>query len=702
MMDWNEDNFLDRLAPQLRKKDGRATGPCPNAETLLAVIEGAASEPERNTVNAHLAQCAACAELRSRLLNFESLSPPEPEAEWNQTETRLDNWLEGFLRSEALHTRAPKGSKSTQRVFSWDSISNLFTPKRIIWASCGALALVLIVGVPLLLKWSLPPAQVALRAPHTQASPIVVPPANLPVNRTEEPKGSAPLAPPAPAPADHNPPTETAEVRMPPAAPTPPILPTVQLYPDGRVATMRTIGMTINYRFDGGRTIVSEAKQRILVSTWPHSGYIERPYPTRDGQTYYQRTYSVGNRTYTKLYRGFAYQGVRYYGYVPVRHFSPAFYEWAVNPWTPPIHYNWGWGSPPWFYGGYFAPAPYYPSATLWLADYLMMSNLRAAYETGLEAGQRPADHLVASPQGGPVATNQTVVSPGVKLVIASEVKQQLAAEQAEAANPPAELSGDQVPDALNPAERIFVASTNLSVVMVGGQECELKPADVIARIEDTPGNANKVRVVVMSSKQDDCSVGAIARLAVDDLQEMRNTFQEQLDSGLQMLAEKSGTGGLPNAPDTGVPNKQIPALPPDRGVADELAALQVQADQAEYDAANRIQSSGDLKGALALFQAVAEKAGPMQARAQERAEQAAQLVDNAMHSRGIVGQLAGPQTEGTQHSQSAAHSPMATHGATAGHGGAPTTRRGQPATPSRGVVSKPAAPPKLPPPPPK
>jgi hypothetical protein len=290
-----------------------------------------------------------------------------------------------------------------------------------------------------------------------------------------------------------------------------------------------------------------------------------------------------------------------------------------------------------------------------------------------------------------------------VKQVIANEVKQQLVAEQAEVANSPADLSGAKVPDALNPAERVFVVSSNLSVVMEGGQECEIKPVDVVARIDDMPGNDSNVRVIVMSSKQNDCSVGAMPLVAVDDLQEMRNSFQEQLDSGLQMLAEKSGTGGLPNAPDTGVPNREIPALPPDRGIADQLTALRGQADHAEYDAANRIQNSGDLKGALALFRAVAEKAGPMQARAQERAEQAAQSVDAAMHPRGIVGQLAGPQPVGTQHSQGAAHSLMTTRGtAAAGKGGAPTTRRGPPATPSSGVVSKPAAPPKSPPPPPK
>ena len=103
MTDWNEDNFLEKLEPLLRQKCGGAGGPCPDAETLCAVIEGEARGPEQDAVIEHLSRCASCAELRSRLLNFESVIPPEPEAEWKQTRIRLDNWLEGFLRSEAAH-----------------------------------------------------------------------------------------------------------------------------------------------------------------------------------------------------------------------------------------------------------------------------------------------------------------------------------------------------------------------------------------------------------------------------------------------------------------------------------------------------------------------------------------------------------------------------------------------------------------------
>jgi len=56
----------------------------------------------------------------------------------------------------------------------------------------------------------------------------------------------------------------------------------------------------------------------------------------------------------------------------------PRFYVWAYNPWARPVYWSWGWGRAPWFYGGYFAPAPYYVSASLWLTDFIIAENLRA------------------------------------------------------------------------------------------------------------------------------------------------------------------------------------------------------------------------------------------------------------------------------------------------------------------------------------
>ncbi|MGA9055017.1 MAG: hypothetical protein WB763_00745 [Terriglobia bacterium] len=195
MIDWNEDNFLEKLTPKLRQKSGGAIDPCPDAETLCAVIEGEARGPERDAVIEHLSQCASCAELRSRLLNFEnfdSVSPPEPEAVWKQTRTRLDNWLEGFLRSEAAQSRSSKGGKPSRRVSAWESLSNLFTPRKIVWALGVAAALVLIVDGVLLLEYKraqLHQMQVAARATVPPQAPAVPTPVEKPpVKSTEKPR----------------------------------------------------------------------------------------------------------------------------------------------------------------------------------------------------------------------------------------------------------------------------------------------------------------------------------------------------------------------------------------------------------------------------------------------------------------------------------------------------------------------------------
>jgi hypothetical protein len=68
----------------------------------------------------------------------------------------------------------------------------------------------------------------------------------------------------------------------------------------------------------------------------------------------------------------------------------------------------------------------------------------------------------------------------------------------------------------------------------------------------------------------------------VSDLQEMHNQFREQIDSGLKALADNSGKGGLPPAPDTGTTAGEVPAPPPEANVDSALQAQQREADQAE------------------------------------------------------------------------------------------------------------------------
>jgi hypothetical protein len=194
----------------------------------------------------------------------------------------------------------------------------------------------------------------------------------------------------------------------------------------------------------------------------------------------------------------------------------------------------------------------------------------------------------VAAPATGGLAGGSDTVSlsPEVKDQIAEEVKAQLAEEKAEASGAPsgpAPVAGEQAPPALDPARRTFVVSADLTVV-ADGQECSLTPGDVILRLTDTPDGDQKVNVSVASMKKSDCAMGKIVAVSVDDLQEMRNQFDQKLDSGLKTLASKQGTGSLPKAPDTTVTASSVPRPPADPAAAQELQQQQAAADQAESE----------------------------------------------------------------------------------------------------------------------
>jgi hypothetical protein len=72
----------------------------------------------------------------------------------------------------------------------------------------------------------------------------------------------------------------------------------------------------------------------------------------------------------------------------------------------------------------------------------------------------------------------------------------------------------------------------------------------------------------------------------------MHNNFREQLDSGLKTLAEKSGTGGLPKAPDTQASAGEVPPPAPDRNVDTQLADQQKEATQAEAEVRQEVQTA--------------------------------------------------------------------------------------------------------------
>jgi hypothetical protein len=148
------------------------------------------------------------------------------------------------------------------------------------------------------------------------------------------------------------------------------------------------------------------------------------------------------------------------------------------------------------------------------------------------------------------------------------------------------------VPPALDPARRTFVVDTDVAVV-ADGQECSLTSGDVITRLTDTPDDDQKVNVSIASSKKGDCAAGKMVAVSVDDLQEMRNHFQEKLDDGMKTLASKQGTGGLPKAPDTSTTASDVPPPPEDKSAAKTLADQDADADKTEAEVKQEAASSG-------------------------------------------------------------------------------------------------------------
>ena len=365
------------------------------------------------------------------------------------------------------------------------------------------------------------------------------------------------------------------------------------LRPNGQIRSVNRNGMHIEHGIHGGRTVVSERNGARIVTTGRNGGYVQRAYVVRGGHSYYSRTYYSHGVYRTSMYRGYSWHGHSYYGYYPGRWYHPAFYGWGLRPWGTPVYWGigaWGWGGAPWFgfYGGFFAPYPYYPSPAFWLTDYVIAANLQAAYAARQEENAEAAAAAGPPPDNGGGGSNAVVLTPEVKQAIADEVKAQLAAQQAAAGQgassgqeaAPAPASGE-VPPALDPARRTFVVDSNLTVV-ANGQECGLTAGDVLMRLTDTPDADNMVNASVSASQRSDCAAGQTVAVKVDDLQEMQNHFAERLNSGLGELAKKQGTGGIPKAPDTSTTASDVPPPPPDTTVAKTLQNQQAAADQTD------------------------------------------------------------------------------------------------------------------------
>jgi len=354
---------------------------------------------------------------------------------------------------------------------------------------------------------------------------------------------------------------------------------------DGRVREFQAHGLDVRRGIRGDRVIVhTYPGGRRVVSLGAHVGFSERPYIQNGGRVYIQRTYVYGGHRVAFAYRTTYWGGHPYYRYAPAFYFHPVYYGWAYRPWPAPVYFSWGWGGA-WYgsYGYYLAPAPVYPSASLWLTDYLLAANLQYAYDaqqqSAADAAQADSGDYDAAPTQGTVQ-----LSPQVKQAISDEVSRQLADEQQAASSLGTSAASDdnQVPAALDPNSRVFIVASSLDVSDANGQECELTGGDVISRIDDQPDSNNKVRVSILSSKKGDCSASVQPSVDVGALQEMNNRQREQVDAGMKQLAADQGKDGLPKAPDTGTTAGEVPPPQPDADADSELQQEQNDADQTQ------------------------------------------------------------------------------------------------------------------------
>jgi hypothetical protein len=353
-------------------------------------------------------------------------------------------------------------------------------------------------------------------------------------------------------------------------------------------------GMDVHNSLNGNRiSRVERPDHSRVVSERGGRGYVQRPYAFR-GHEFAHRTYYVHGRAYDRFYRSYSYHGFAMEVYAPARYYPVGYYGWAYNPWAVPVAFAWGFGPSPWYgyYGPYFAPAPVYPSASYWLADYMLSQDLQNAYQAGVDAGQRMQPLAAAGP---------TPLTPDVKAQIAQEVQKQIALENQEATltaqNKDVDPNSSGIARVLGEGNHVFVVGHDMDLVDAGGNECMVTPGDVLQLRAAQPNATDAASLIVLASKpaQQECGKASTVQVALTDLQDMQNAMRETVDQGLGELQAKQGKGGLPAAP-AGAAGPATPAPftqgapPPEPNIATEIAQQAQEADRADADAAQLAQ----------------------------------------------------------------------------------------------------------------
>lgn len=346
----------------------------------------------------------------------------------------------------------------------------------------------------------------------------------------------------------------------------------------GRVVEVHAAnGAVIRHAPDGIRRVEVVRPGGTTVVVHGGGGYVQKTVIISN-RSFVQRTYVVHGAVVTRVYQPYTIRpGIVVNVYTPVRYYRPAFYVSVFNPWPRPVYYSsWGFVGTPWFgfYGGYFAPAPYYPGPAYWLTDYMVAAMLQQAYQDRMAAQMPPPAY----------ASGQAPLSPEVKQEIADEVSRQIRQEQAAAQAGGNMAAGD--PFAGGP--HVFVASSGIYAGL-GNQSCSITEGDVLAMQTPPPPGSQAANVLVKASKAGDCVTGSVVTVQLQDLAEMQNRMREEIDRGLADMQSRQGQGGMPamsgEAAAPAAPASWASQVQPDPNAQAELAQVSQDANRAEQDA---------------------------------------------------------------------------------------------------------------------
>ncbi|MGA8449409.1 MAG: hypothetical protein WB707_04190 [Candidatus Acidiferrales bacterium] len=185
MNTWSEANFLERLMPPTQLKSSAKKDPCPEDELLVAFSENRLGGFVWDAVAEHLTRCADCSELQHRLLKLSGAGVAANQAEWGQTEKRLENWMDAFLQTHAADVPVGGPARPAVVIASREPVRNAPGWKfRWAWGAVAGLAalacaVVALELVPALLHRG--EQQVASQGPPAaapQVAPQSIPPAD--------------------------------------------------------------------------------------------------------------------------------------------------------------------------------------------------------------------------------------------------------------------------------------------------------------------------------------------------------------------------------------------------------------------------------------------------------------------------------------------------------------------------------------------